>query len=181
MHVDLFQVRMEMEPFYTFFKKTWTCVWCYSFLIVISFILLLLLLLYFCIAGVNANAIVIYHGELIDEEYVKAGGWDDEVDHIVSIVGWKTVNDKQYWIVRNSWGTYWGNLGFFYVQLGKNLLGIESEVSWATPGVCTERNFPCDEDGANCSPTTDHHPEDHFYVDPSLLYDGVTSTTAKNH
>ncbi len=40
-----------------------------------------------------------------------------------------------------------------------------------------ERNFPCDEDGANCSPTTDHHPEDHFYVDPSLFYDGVTSTT----
>jgi cathepsin X len=86
---------------------------------------------------VNANAIVIYHGELIDEEYVKAGGWD-EVDHIVSIVGWKTVNDKQYWIVRNSWGTYWGNLGFFYVELGKNLIGIESEVSWATPGVCTK-------------------------------------------
>ena len=111
----------------------------------------------------NANAIVVYKGELIDEDYVKAGGWDDEVDHIVSIVGWKSdpKTGKQFWIVRNSWGTYWGDLGFFYVELGKNLLGMESEVSWATPGVCTERNFPCDEDGENCGPDV------HTFVDPS--------------
>ena len=122
--------------------------------------------LYFFLAGVNANAIVIYHGELIDEEYVKSGGWDDEVDHIVSIVGWKTVHKKPYWIVRNSWGAYWGDMGFFYVEMGKNLLGIESEVSWATPGICTEHNFPCDEDGTNCSPSSTT--TDHIYVDPSL-------------
>lgn len=116
-------------------------------------------------AGVNANGIVIYNGELIDEEYVKAGGWDQEVDHIVSIVGWKTDSrGRQFWIVRNSWGVYWGDLGFFYLELGKNLLGIEAEVSWATPGTCTERNFPCDEDGKNCDEA--HH--DHTFVDPSV-------------
>jgi len=61
-------------------------------------------------------------------------------------------------------GVYWGDLGFFYLELGKNLLGIEAEVSWATPGTCTERNFPCDEDGKNCDEA--HH--DHTFVDPSV-------------
>lgn len=84
---------------------------------------------------------------------------------IVSIVGWKTDSrGRQFWIVRNSWGVYWGDLGFFYLELGKNLLGIEAEVSWATPGTCTERNFPCDEDGKNCDEA--HH--DHTFVDPSV-------------
>jgi cathepsin X len=55
--------------------------------------------------------------------------------HAVSIVGWGKDDDtgKQHWIVRNSWGEYWGeNMGFFRVLLGENVLGIESEVVWAT-------------------------------------------------
>ena len=53
------------------------------------------------------------------------------------------------------------------VEAGKNLLGIEGEVAWATPGSFTVHNFPCHEDGKNCDfhkgPTvmTQH------YVDPS--------------
>lgn len=32
--------------------------------------------------------------------------------------------------VRNSWGTYWGELGFFKVQRGVNALQIESGDCW---------------------------------------------------
>jgi len=117
-------------------------------------------------AGVNAEAILEYDGGLLDEAFVKKNGFDNGVNHIVSIVGWKAVGKKQYWIVRNSWGTYWGDMGFFYVELGKNLLGMESEVSWATPAVCTERNFPCDEDGSNCS--GDDNPMVMKYLDPAM-------------
>jgi hypothetical protein len=41
-------------------------------------------------------------------------------------------------------------MGYMRIQAGKNLLGIEGEVAWATPGSFTVHNFPCSEDGANC-------------------------------
>jgi hypothetical protein len=41
-------------------------------------------------------------------------------------------------------------MGFIKVEMGKNLLGIEGEVAWATPGNFTVNNFPCGEDGTGC-------------------------------
>ena len=48
-----------------------------------------------------------------------------DLDHEVSVVGYGTSNSVDYWLVRNSWGTNWGNGGFFRVQRGQNYLGIE--------------------------------------------------------
>ena len=56
-----------------------------------------------------------------------------QVDHVVSIVGWGTEGKLAYWIVRNSWGTYWGEDGFFRVAMGRNLLNIEANIAWAMP------------------------------------------------
>lgn len=52
------------------------------------------------------------------------------------------------------------------VKAGKNILGIEGEVAWATPGTFTVHNFPCHEDGKNCD---FHGPSvtSQQYVDPS--------------
>jgi len=41
-------------------------------------------------------------------------------------------------------------MGFMRVEIGQNILGIEGEVAWATPGSWTEINVPCYEDGRNC-------------------------------
>jgi len=63
--------------------------------------------------------------------YDKTGFLD--VDHVVSIVGWGVEHGVKFWIVRNSWGTSWGEEGFFRIVRGVNNLAIESECAWATP------------------------------------------------
>jgi len=55
--------------------------------------------------------------------------------HVVSLVGFG-VDDKTqmpYWIVRNSFGTQWGENGWFRIERNANTLLIESHCGWATP------------------------------------------------
>ena len=41
-------------------------------------------------------------------------------------------------------------MGYMRLETGKNMLGIEGEVAWVTPGAFTIHNYPCAENGANC-------------------------------
>jgi len=58
-------------------------------------------------------------------------GWQ-KVDHAVLLVGWGEEFDQKYWLVQNSWGTDWGEKGFFRIARGQNDSGIESIVVAAT-------------------------------------------------
>jgi len=99
--------------------------------------------------GIDAAPILKYTGGIVSE----AG---EQVDHVISVVGWGTEGNKQYWIVRNSWGEYWGEMGYIRVEKGNNALQLETQCAWAVPDKFTHgdldesNNVRCYEDGTNC-------------------------------
>jgi C1A family cysteine protease len=57
-------------------------------------------------------------------------GFEEEPSgyHSIVIVGWGTNGQTPYWICANSWGSRWGDNGYFNVRKGSNLGMIESDV-----------------------------------------------------
>lgn len=73
------------------------------------------------------------------EDYTSGIYCDDTGDvnivHDISVVGYGVDADTgaKYWLMRNSWGTQWGEQGFAKICRGTNNIAIESNCSWATP------------------------------------------------
>jgi len=58
---------------------------------------------------------------------VKHGSEWQKVDHAVLLVGWGEEFGQKYWTVQNSWGTDWGEGGYFRITRDINDCGIESQ------------------------------------------------------
>ena len=77
-----------------------------------------------------------------DFRYYKKGVYDGtcdtgpaDVNHAVVAVGYGKdhAHDKEYWTVRNSWGTSWGQAGYFKIAYGKNKCGLSDCAAYPTP------------------------------------------------
>jgi cathepsin B len=55
--------------------------------------------------------------------------------HAVKVIGWgvDSKSNLPYWIVANSWGSAWGQDGFFWILRGKDECGLESNLWTANP------------------------------------------------
>jgi cathepsin X len=72
-----------------------------------------------------------------DENYHEGIYYDPTVytttNHEVTVVGWGEQNGIPFWRVQNSWGSHWGEQGFFRIVRGQNTLAIELNCYWAAP------------------------------------------------
>jgi len=53
-----------------------------------------------------------------------------KLDHCVQLVGYSSQGAVKYWIIKNSWAADWGEQGYIYIQIGKNLCGVADEATF---------------------------------------------------
>jgi hypothetical protein len=89
---------------------------------------------------------------------------DSGINHGVIIAGYNDAGG--YWIVKNSWGSYWGNGGYFKVGYGECAIGQ----------FVTYADVEVDSDGDGVGDTVDNCPETHNPGQEDYDGDGVPGT-----
>ena len=79
--------------------------------------------------GINSSGLLNYTSGIIKSNNLST----NRHDHFVLVFGYGVENETKYWKVKNSWGSAWGENGYFRIEKGKNVLGIESSCSWGNP------------------------------------------------
>jgi C1A family cysteine protease len=79
---------------------------------------------------VNAESWDSYTGGIYTD---RCSGAASNLDHCVQLVGYDQT--ENYWKVRNSWASDWGEDGFIRLPMGKNACGIADEATYVTAAV----------------------------------------------
>jgi len=79
--------------------------------------------------AINADPFQYYIGGIIDEDEWSCD--PEGLNHGVVLVGYGSEDGLDYWIIRNSWGDYWGEDGYVRVARGKGTCGVNTYVTTA--------------------------------------------------
>jgi len=60
----------------------------------------------------------------------KCGNTVDDLDHAVLAVGYGEILGQKYWLIKNSWSTYWGNDGYVLMSQKNNNCGVASAATY---------------------------------------------------
>jgi len=71
----------------------------------------------------NANKMQSYKSGIMN-----GSSCSTSINHAVNVIGWGKSGSTTYWLIRNSWGTWWGEKGYFRIVAGKNACGIEQYI-----------------------------------------------------
>ena len=78
--------------------------------------------------ALNADPLMWYDSGIIDDDSCDPSA----LDHGVTLVGYGTDGGVDYWLVKNSWGSGWGESGYFRIVRGKGMCGINTYIVTAT-------------------------------------------------
>jgi len=70
--------------------------------------------------AIDASAFFSYNGGVMTADSCSSN--PSSLDHAIQIVGYNA--DENYWIVRNSWNTSWGEEGLVRMEMGSNTCGL---------------------------------------------------------
>ena len=82
--------------------------------------------------GINAYPLNWYASGVIDWGNDNCN--QDDINHAVVLVGYGHDDEEglDYWRIRNSWGSNWGENGYFRVSRGKGTCGVNKHISFAS-------------------------------------------------
>jgi len=66
----------------------------------------------------------------VSSDYIKSNCKYTSSTHTIAVVGYGTLNGKDYWLIKNSWGTAWGDNGYIKLERGVGACGIGRKVAY---------------------------------------------------
>jgi len=83
-------------------------------------------------------ALRLYKGGIFDDPDCAAYG----SNHAVLLIGWGKEDDVEYWIVKNSMGTEWGENGFARIKIGSGDTNLLKTAHYAPIFLSTDEETP---------------------------------------